>query len=796
MSLSAEEIQKSLEASMISMQLQMETDHKIMNEKIANLEKLNRQKDEEIKQLKSKISSTPKNEDEIGKKIIAELNSQIRKKEKELSEKIEELQNNEEEVSNLNKLLSTKNECLVQLEKDKKNLNNQIFLLQKKIDDSDEEKMNVEKRIKEKDNIIHDKETIIEELNERIKQMEENNKSMLIYIKEVKEKEEILKKEKEELKAYKMKLEQEKIINQNKKEQIKKIEKFEEEKVKENKDIKEKSKSFEGQEKLIIDLLCELLLKLNNSQYFITVFDLLNKSCKQFDELKFFNKLNSSRHESMSEILFNFFDSVNSYFSIAKEKATLNDFLSQKSFKYSQIEKDDIDIIKKITGIKLAQNINILDIYKKKKEIFFKSKEFIFNLLKKKILISQENDDIIETFGKSESDKKKEKDIFLNITTPPLELEVNLDKLLKQDYALVKYQVDNVFSKLRELTLKVSEFPIFLLYSLTVNCQNLHTLKIEFIKDKESPEKNKKNIKIMNEICPKLITYLKEMTSFSLINLPFLMINLPDISASLKNSKIKKLSLINCFQSKDDINQFIPYFSLPNTLTEIDFSQHKKLSLPSELENSLLNHNINKNLLSINFSNCDLDDNDIKCITKFIVNSSSLIFCDIGNNILSPLSCSNMGYSILKSVSLETLRLNNCGINEETLMFLFNGKGSKSLKHINLNGNTFGDICLVSLCSFMKASPLLESIELEKCGGTDVGFKYIIDTIQENQNNKIKYINFHKNKITKISLDMLKKFNEYFKKKKVVFALDKITFKNDKKKDDNKYEEIDCAIFT
>ena len=48
-------------------------------------------------------------------------------------------------------------------------------------------------------------------------------------------------------------------------------------------------------------------------------------------------------------------------------------------------------------------------------------------------------------------------------------LEVNLEKLLKQDYALVKYQVDNVFSKLRELTLKVSRFPLFLLYSLTVN---------------------------------------------------------------------------------------------------------------------------------------------------------------------------------------------------------------------------------------------------------------------------------------------------------------------------------------
>ena len=795
MSLSAEEIQKSLEASMLSMQLQMENDHKIMNEKIAKLEKLNMQKDEEIKQLKSNMSKPQPKQDEFGNKVIAELNSQIRKKEKEMNEKIEEL---EKKNSELNKELSSKDENIKQLELDKKNLNNQIFLLQKKIDGLDEEKINVEKKIGEKDLIINEKNKNIEELNEKIKKMEENNKSMLIYIKEVKEKEEILKKEKEELKINKIKFEQEKIINQDKKEEKKKIEKNQEEKEKENKGNKEKkeeSKSFENQEKIIIDLLCELLLKLNNSQYFISVFDLLNKSCKQFEELKFFNKLNSSRHESMSEILFNFFDSVNSYFSIAKEKATLNDFLSQKSFKYSTIEKDDVDIIKKITGIKLAQNVNILDIYKKKKEVFFKSKELIFNLLKKKILISQENDIIIENFGKSEI-KPKEKDIFLNITTPPLELEVNLDKLLKQDYALVKYQVDNVFSKLRELTLKVSNFPLFLLYSLTVNCQKLNMLKIEFIKDKESKERNKKNIEIMNEICPKLISYLKEMTSFSLINLPLLMINLPDISASLKNSKIKKLEIINCFLSKEGISQLIPYFSLPNTLTEINLSQHQKLSLPYELGNNLLNYNLNKNLVSINFSNCDLNDNDIKCITKYIVDSSSLLVCDIGKNILSPLSCSNFGYSILKSVSLETIRLNECRINEETLMFLFNGKGSKPLKHINLNGNKFGDIGLVSLCSFMKASPLLESIELEKCGGTDVGFKYIIDTIKENENNKIKYINFHGNQITKNSLDILKKFNEYFKKKKVVFALDKAIYEKIKNKENNKYDEIDCAMFT
>ena len=795
MSLSAEEIQKSLEASMLSMQIQMENDHKALNEKIANLEKIIKKKDDEIKELKDSMLSK-KTEDEIGNKLISELNTKIRDKEKEISDKVEEHQKDAMEISNLKNQISQKTEVILQLEMDKKKLNekiksseNQMFVLQKKLDNYEEEKLKVDKKFEEKDNIIKEKDKNIEELNEKIKKMEENNKSLLIYIKEVKEKEELLNKEKEELKITKEKLKQEIIINQEKKEEKKKNEKIEEKK----ESNKENSKSFDGQEKLIIDLLCEFLLKLNNSQYFISVFDLLNKSCKQFDELNFFIKLNSSRHESMNDIVVNFFDSINSYFSIAKEKATLNDFLQQKSFKFAQLEKDDIDIIKKITGIKLTQNVSILDIYLKKKELFFKSKEFIFNLLKGKILASQENDIIKKNFGKEIITEEK-KDIFLNITTPPLELEVDFDKLLKQDYALVKYQVDNVFSKLRELTLKVSKFPVFLLYSLTVNCQNLNTLKIEFIKDEESIEKNKKNIEIMNEICPKLISYLKEMTCFSLINLPFLDINLPDISASLKNSKITKLTLINCFQSKDGIMQFIPYFSLSNKLTEINLSHHPNISIPTELGTSLLNYNMNKNLVSINFNDCGLKENDIKCIANYLISSNSLTFCDLGKNILSQLSCSTLGYCILKTTSLETLNLNECGINGEFLLFLFNGKGSKVLKHINLNGNEFGDIGLVSLCAFMKASPLLESIELEKCGGTDMGFKYIVSTIQENDNNKIKYINFHNNQITDISLEMLKKFNDYFRNKKVVFALDKIICEKDN--DENKYGEIECVMFT
>jgi hypothetical protein len=801
-SLTVEEIQKSLSNSMMSMQIQMEAERESYKKKITALEKTNKEYKDKIDEL-TELMASKKNENEVFNKLIADLNSQIRKKEKELESKLEEHKKEAAEISNLNNQIQLKNQNIIQLQMEKKQLGedfdkrctlsqHELLVMQKKVENINEDKQALQKELEEKKKIIEEKDNNIEELKQKIAKIEENNKSLLTYVKEMKEKEEIFKKEKEEMLEEKEKFKQEMMnikSNQAKIEKQKQvIEKEKAEIIKqERRDSKSKILLFEGQDKIITDLLCEFLLKLNNTQYYISVFDLLNKSCKQYEELKFFNKLNASLRESMNDVLFNFFDSARSYFSIAQEKATLNDFLVQKSFKLAQIEKEDIDIIKKINSIKLDKDVNILDLYKKKKELFFKSKEYIFNLLKEKMLIDQENDKFIKNYGKKNVVDNSQFE-FLNIVTPPLELEVNFDQLLKQDYPLVKYQVHNVFSKLRELTLSISKFPIFLLYSLSVNCQSLNSLKIDFIKD-ENEEKNAKNIEIFNEMCPKLITYFKTLSTFSLNNFPLLPINLPDLSASLKNSKIKKLSLVNCFQSKDDIIQLIPYFSVPNTLLEIDLSNHK-FNFPTYLNTSLLNYNISRNLTSINFSNCKLDDQDIKHITNYVVSSTSLLVCDIGKNILSPLSCSTFGYCILKTTSLETLRINECGINGESLLFLFNGKGSKPIKHINLNGNKIEDIGLVSLSAFMKSSPLLESIELEECGGTDMGFQSLVKTIQGSENSKMKYVNFHKNNITKVALDILKKFNDFFKKKKVVFALDKIEGETEN------IDAIDCAMFT
>lgn len=128
--------------------------------------------------------------------------------------------------------------------------------------------------------------------------------------------------------------------------------------------------SSEEQEKIISDLLCELLLKLNNLQYFISLFDLLDKSLKQYDELKYIINLNSTSHESMNDILYNFYEYLYSYFSVQQGSATLNDFLLQKTFRLTDITKEDVEIIKKINSIKFSSNISILHLYRKKENYF------------------------------------------------------------------------------------------------------------------------------------------------------------------------------------------------------------------------------------------------------------------------------------------------------------------------------------------------------------------------------------------------------------------------------------------
>ena len=790
--LTADEIEKSLSETIMNLSMELEKSRKENTEKIKKYEDMLKEKEEEIADLKEKLVSAKRRKDEQA--IIESFRAEKEMINNELAMKVKELTSALMEVSNLNNQNNSLKQNIIDLEVEKQKLNkkidelnekyktldNQYFILQKQMDAQTEENSKAQIKFNEKDNKIEELNGVIQSLNDKIKKSEEQNNNLVKFVKEMRENEEKLNKEREELKQEKEKYNLlMKDIEKKKKEEKKKseIEKI----IKEENKVQEEIKDVNllEQENTIIELLCEFLLKLNNLQYYVSLFDLMEEALKKYDQLKYIYNLNSSSNESINDILYYFFEFFKSYISISGKNANLNNFLIQKSFKLTTMTKEDVEIIKKIYSIKFSKNSNILDVYRKKRELFFKSKELTFNVLKEKVLGEPKRENDNSGLGKNELE-------FLKITTPPLELNINFNNLLHQDYVFVKYQVNNVFSKLRELSISITNFPIFLIYSLIVNCTNLTALKINFTKDESNSNNN--DINKLNIICQILLTYLKNLESFSLINLPLLQQNLPSICESLKLSKLKKLTLNKCFTKKEDFNLILPVFA-SNTISEIDLSDHN-FHIPTLLNTSILNNNvINEKLISIRFSNCELNETDIKIITNFAASSKTLRVLDIGKNILSQLSCSTFGYCILKTESLETLRINECGINGENILPILNGKGSKTLKHINLNGNDIGDIGLVSISAFINKSPEIESIELENCGGTNMGFNNLVNMIQSNINCKIKYVNFHKNILTSESLDILRKFNDSFKKRKIVFALDKIEGTGDN-------FDIHCAIFT
>lgn len=729
----------------------------VTNEEVEVLKKMN-------KELSNQIGESVKNKEKC------------EKLEKELSDKNEEIKKYEEKIKNLEDKLKEFDDIKDAKQKMKEmtdqinNLKNQIFLDEKQKKDYKEQKENLEKLVKEKDDNLN-------KLNEDIKKFEKQNKELLEYVKKSKEDE-----QKKKIDEEKMRIELEKLESLKREEEKRKEEerkkKEEEDKSKNEKKDNKSEMDDEKKNKFLTDILCEFLSKLNNSQYFLSVFDLLNKCLKNFDELNYFSKMALKYNYNINDLLFNFFTNLKAYIILTGKDCSIKNLLAQKTFKYSDIDKDDIETLKKIKNVKLGEN-NILDIYKKKRDLFFQKVGLTFDLLKEKILNEENKETPSEdkntppaTSGSpSEGKNNNEYPELLNIKKPPTELCINFDQIDTIKLApFISFQISNIFTKLENLSIEVSKVNLDIFYSLIFNCLNLKSIKIS-LNNKEKDVQNENNIEILNSIIQLVFTFLKNIKEFSYTNITLLNKYLPDIVLSIKNSKLQKLTLSGCFTSKEDLAMFNSYFSGENDLTDIDFSNHN-FNIPSLLGNSLLNYQTSKKLTSINFSNCNLADEDFEIISKYVSENNLIKYCNLSNNKVSQKSCFKLGTMVEKSTSLEKLLLNNCDLNGETSLLLFNSKGSSGLKYLDISGNTLGDIGLMGICPFVKNCPKLEIFELKEVGGLDMGFNTLINCVKSTTS--IKEIHFENNKITKVSGDMIKGLNEEFKNKGVKFFTSKI----------------------
>ena len=734
-----EVLQKSFMDSMDSMQKQFQKEKESLEKKILELKEKNKnlkkERENDNEMFKQNLKS---NSDEIIRlqNINRDLTKQLENNNNNNKLNEEQIKKYEEEINKLKELKPLNDQLNIKIKELENNINKEkeekIMIIN--------EKENLEKKLELKDKEIN-------ELNQRIKKYEQNNKELLEKIEKFKEEKEKWKMEKESIKQYQ-------------KSEEKRLKELELKKIEEGKMLE---MSIEKKNKFLGDILCDFLLKLNNSPYFLTIFDLLNNSLKNFEDLNYFAKMSLKYNLPINDISFIFFSNLRSYILLRKENSSLKNFLTQKSFKYSEIDKDDIETIKMIRTIKLSDNNNLLDLYKKKKEHFFQKVELTFDLLKNKIIASDEED-------KKENNNKyilAEIPEILNITDPPINLEINFDKInLNKLSSFISFQINNIFTKLEKLEIEVSKINLDIFYSIVFNCISLKSISIKL-----NNKNLENNIVILNNIIPILFANNKSLQELNYYNIPLMNKYLPQIVTSFKASKLEKLTLSGSFTSKADLAIFNSYFSSNNLLTKVDFS-FNNFNIPSLLSTSLLNYNVNKKLTEINFCHSELNDDDINIIVKYCEDNNLLKICDISDNDISQKSCFKLGSLIEKNSTLEKLNLSNCKLNGENIIFIFNSKGSKGLKHIILNNNEIGDLGLVGISGFIKNSPNLEILELVNVEGNDMGFTTLINVVKNCE--KLKKIFFGKNKLSKISIEMVKKFGEELKSKGIIFYLDKI----------------------
>ena len=735
-----EVLQKSFMDSMDSMQKQFQKEKESLEKKIL-----------ELKEKNKNLKKERENDNEMFKQNLKSNSDEIIRLQNINRDLTKQLENNNNNNNKLNEEQIKKYEEEINKLKELKPLNDQLNIKIKELEN------NINKEKEEKTMIINEKENLekklelkdkeINELNQRIKKYEQNNKELLEKIEKFKEEKEKWKMEKESIKQYQ-------------KAEEKRLKELELKKIEEGKMLE---MSIEKKNKFLGDILCDFLLKLNNSPYFLTIFDLLNNSLKNFEDLNYFAKMSLKYNLPINDISFIFFSNLRSYILLRKENSSLKNFLTQKSFKYSEIDKDDIETIKMIRTIKLSDNNNLLDLYKKKKEHFFQKVELTFDLLKNKIIASNEED-------KKENNNKyilAEIPEILNITDPPINLEINFDKInLNKLSAFISFQINNIFTKLEKLEIEVSKINLDIFYSIVFNCISLKSISIKL-----NNKNLENNIVILNNIIPILFANNKSLQELNYYNIPLMNKYLPQIVTTFKASKLEKLTLSGSFTSKADLAIFNSYFSSNNLLTKVDFS-FNNFNIPSLLSTTLLNYNVNKKLTEINFSHSELNDDDINIIVKYCEENNLLKICDISDNDISQKSCFKLGSLIEKNSTLEKLNLSNCKLNGENIIFIFNSKGSKGLKHIILNNNEIGDLGLVGISGFIKNSLNLEILELINVEGNDMGFTTLINVVKNCE--KLKKIFFGKNKLSKISIEMVKKFGEELKSKGIIFYLDKI----------------------
>lgn len=710
--------------------------------------------------------------EEYYKKELIRANEEIKK----LNKTIEKLQLNTDDfqivtIQDTEELEETKTD----LEDMVKLLKNEIERDLKDINDLTSKNQELEEKIKELEKF--------EEINktcEKINQeLSKKNNEYIITIEKLTNENAILNKKVEQLSFENKNLETKnnnllEFIHKNENTMAELMKKKQEEIQKQNKNIL--SENTEA----LIEIISELLAQFQISQYSISLYKSIEDMCVNIEKI---DKVSQNSINMNTPIIY-YYNDLKFYYFLSEDpnKISCMDFISNYLKKNNNnIDQSLIEVIQKIK--QLESNVQILSKYKAKKEKMLKSIEVSFNIItqflsktyKKSDFITK---DILSLYQKNNANKGDELIIDFPKSYKIIEDEkINVGG--DNHSVLSSYYAKIILPNEQKISITFSPFNIPLDISSLFNNICLYCTKLMSLSLIYPALKNTQDtifLEITNYL-PFIFKSLPLLKQFCLKGIKIQSQNVAIIAKAFQGSKISNLSLINCL-SNDILDYFSGYFLNNQNLRYLNLSENKS-KIPTTFLSSFLTC---PNILSMDFSDCALCQEDITSISKLLQINQTITELILSNNTIDSQGCSMIGYSLKKNTSLQKINLNNCGITQESLMLLFDQSG-QNLKEVILDNNPIGDPGLVGLCTFLKTNKVLHILSIKNCNISELGIKPFISCGLLVQAAKI-IINMENNKEIKEDLyPLFSEKEEIFKAKFILlFSQNKIKRSADKLK--------------
>ena len=324
-----------------------------------------------------------------------------------------------------------------------------------------------------------------------------------------------------------------------------------------------------------------------------------------------------------------------------------------------------------------------------------------------------------------------------------------------------------------------------------------------FISERSNTNEEQENLNLgyVNKILASINYYLPKVTQLTLTNN-----NLDKIfnSSFLPCIKLlKNLNMLNLSSNKlneDNIKELFGYLKQNETIKILfldnnnissecgyymadSFKKNKtieKLYLANNQLNgdgfdAFLNilQNDNITLKELNISYNELVSQNFKSLSKYFNSNPALKTLDISGNKLAPQDANVIGVTFKKLTNLIEIKLNNCGISDDSVAQLFNFLNESSIQFLEIDSNNFGMTGPMVVMKKIQVSTKLKYFSYKNMEIQPYFFGMIAKTLTDNPG--LEKINLKENKIKDDEIKTLVNAIANLKNKKIILSKDKLS---------------------